>query len=354
MSELATCSECAGAIALSAKTCPHCGADGPATKKAAQDKLHGCFGCLGAIIAIVLLAFGYRLYTKHYQKPKPSKPIQINPQQHRKVIPQTSPKKEAIRADTKIICNRFSVRAALKGNALTLSLDTDLPDNTGLGVTASRVYYEKGKPSAYSVAYFYENKTTVADWRTEKTIVLDNEKWSSDLRAKQKKLAKINMGFDVEKISDNIKIRMTVPYPQQDPRFGKDLENVVGDAVTIKWKEKHISEKIELPYSMEDRVAGKSPYPNINKRALELGKTYKLSKKTPLMPAYDLSLVRKSGQPMRTIPLGGTIKILQTISKGGTPWYEVAAKDANGNPVGIGRGWVNSIALLSQDLQIVE
>jgi hypothetical protein len=85
---------------------------------------------------------------------------------------------------------------------------------------------------------------------------------------------------------------------------------------------------------------------------LHVGKTYRLSTETPLMPELSPTDPMQALERVKQIGLGGTITVLKIGDKGGTPWYEVQAKQADG--VRLGRGWVNSIALLGQDIGVVK
>ncbi len=54
---------------------------------------------------------------------------------------------------------------------------------------------------------------------------------------------------------------------------------------------------------------------------------------------------------MTYIPADGTIRVAAVREKRDTPWYRVSAFSPSGDP--IGQGWVNSSALLGQDISIV-
>ena len=88
--------------------------------------------------------------------------------------------------------------------------------------------------------------------------------------------------------------------------------------------------------------------------ALVVGATYRLSSPspgTPLMPRLDPIGVEDL-LAVRYIPAGGTMTILQTAKQRHPasiyPWYFVNAESSGG--FDLGTGWVNSMALLDQDL----
>ncbi len=83
--------------------------------------------------------------------------------------------------------------------------------------------------------------------------------------------------------------------------------------------------------------------------ALVVGATYRLSSPspgTPLMPRLDPIGVEDL-LAVRYIPAAGTMTILQTAERR-HPWYFVKAESPGG--FDLGTGWVNSIALLGEDL----
>ena len=50
------------------------------------------------------------------------------------------------------------------------------------------------------------------------------------------------------------------------------------------------------------------------------------------------------------MPPGSKIRVLRSVKVTGGLWYEVIATDARSRR--IGKGWVNSIALLGQNLEV--
>ena len=78
---------------------------------------------------------------------------------------------------------------------------------------------------------------------------------------------------------------------------------------------------------------------------LQIGSTYRISRQTMLMPEG-----RNSVDPMtaigrvRKISPGSTIRVID-IDRNGQPWYEVR--------VGSNSGWINGMALMGQDIQLV-
>lgn len=250
-------------------------------------------------------------------------------------------------ADAQVVCNKFKLVTKVKGSTLDLSVDTDLPDNTVLMVSVSRSYLEKGNQSAYSVDYFSE-KSTVGKWESKHRISIASEKWKSALRAKQEKMSGLGLGFDVASISDKITVRMVVPINQPDPRFGKRNSKLTGKAVRTTGL-RVVKDEIEIDYPLDSPPVGKSPFPSLNPLELEVGQTYIVSKQTPLVPSHSPADPIAALQKMKQIPKWGVFKVLETVKKKGNPWYKVVALDQRKKR--IGTGWINSMALLGQELK---
>lgn len=249
-------------------------------------------------------------------------------------------------ADAQVVCNKFKLVTKVKGSTLDLSVDTELPDNTVVMVSVSRSYLEKGNPDIYSVDYFSE-KSTVGKWKSRHRIFVDSEEWKSSLRTKQEKMSRLGLGFDVASISDKISVRMVVPINQPDPRFGELNSKLTGKAVTTTGL-RVVEDEIELNYPLESPPVGKSPFPSLNPLELEIGQTYILSEQTPLMPSHSPVDPIAALQKMKQIPKGGVFKVLETFKKRGNPWYKVVAFDQRKKR--IGTGWINSTALIGQEL----
>ena len=82
---------------------------------------------------------------------------------------------------------------------------------------------------------------------------------------------------------------------------------------------------------------------------LRTGQAFFVSKETPLMPEIEPADPLAALQRMKQIPKGGAFKISEIRKKGTSPWYRVVAIDQNKKR--IGDGWINSTALLGQDLK---
>ena len=249
--------------------------------------------------------------------------------------------------ETQIVCDEFELVTKVTGSTLDLSIDTDLPDNTVVMVSVSRSYWEKDNSAAYSVDYFSE-KSIIGKWKSKHRIPIASEKWKSALRAKQEEMSRLGLGFDVAFISDKITVRMVVPINQPDPRFGDRNANLSGKAVRTKGI-RVVEDEIEIDYPLDSPPVGKSPFPSLNPLELEIGQAYTVSKQTPLMPSHSPANPIAAMQQIKQIPKGGGFKVLEMVRKKTNPWYKVTAFDQR--KIQIGTGWINSTALLGQELK---
>lgn len=180
----------------------------------------------------------------------------------------------------KIVCDKFNLKVTLDGQLLKVSVDTDLPDNTRLMVSVSRLFNIVCDQEEYLIHYLDE-KSTVGQWRGGKTLLLDNNKWLSqlvDLEAKwhnieianQKFMSdysnrrippewkeSLNKKYEVDKISSSITCRMVVPINQLDPRFGWRNKNLVGTAVSTE-DLRIVEDEVQIRYPLKKSPTGRS------------------------------------------------------------------------------------------------
>ncbi len=249
-------------------------------------------------------------------------------------------------------CDRFEVKAIMKGESVELVLDTDLPDDAAVMLSAHRTYREKGNNPNYLIDYF-SKKLRVGDLRHAFSIPVGDKKAIARFEAKRDKFATIGMAGEIESISDYIDVHLVVPVGQPNPAFGRRNENLRGKMVkagksglrVVEWEKRFLSPLARRP-SMQATLA--------DPQRLTPGASYRLSARTPLMPEFEPADAMAAIGKMKHVPGGGTIMVRSMRQRGHalkTPWYQVQAKDAQGRA--IAEGWVNSIALIGQRVQIV-
>ena len=160
------------------------------------------------------------------------------------------------------------------------------------------------------------------------------------------------MAREIESISAYIDLHLVVPVNQPNPAFGRMNKKLRGEMVKVRagmrfveWKKRFLSPLGTRP-STQARLA--------DPQRLTLGASYRLSARTPLMPEFEPADPMAAIGKMKHVPAGGTITVRSMRQRGHTlktPWYQVQAKDSQGRA--IAEGWVNSIALIGQRVQIV-
>ena len=260
----------------------------------------------------------------------------------------TYEEKASKEASAQVVCNEFKLVTKVTDSTLELSVNTDLPDNAVVMVSVSRSYLEKGNSDRYSLDYFSE-KSTIGKWKLEHRISIASENWENALRTKQEKMSRIGLGFDVASISDKITVRMVVPVNQPDPRFGELNSNLIGKAVRASGNIRVVEDEIEISYPLDSPPVGSSPFPSLHPLELKNGQAYIVSKQTPLIPSLNPADPMAAIQQMKQIPKGGVFEVIETVKKENSPWYKVIA--FNQRKQRIGTGWINSTALLGQELK---
>ena len=247
-----------------------------------------------------------------------------------------------------VACDTFTIKSKVDGSSLTFHLDTDLPDDTDVMVSVSRVYQQKGEDSNFSLAY-YSAKSVVSELKNPKKIELDNAKWSRDLEAKNTKLSRLGLGFEVSIVSPVVEVSMVVPIYQDNPAFGENNSKLTGKIVRAT-ELRIVESKTAFDYKIVlGQDAGKRP-PSLDPFSLDVGRAYISSKDTPLMPYHSPGDPLTALNEVKTIPKTGAFKVLEFFSKKGTRWYKVEAFDSNMKDMGT--GWINSTALVGQKLNV--
>lgn len=246
-----------------------------------------------------------------------------------------------------VVCDKFDMKWKVSGDTLDLSLDTDLPVNTVLIVSVARSYFEKGNTSEWSHDYFSE-RSTVGKWKKTHKISIDSDKWKSSLRGKQKKLSRVGLGFQVASISQKISISMVVPIYQPNPEFGEKNSKLTGKAVRRNGL-RVVKKKVEIQSPLDFKAGGEKPLPSLDPRALDIAATYIVSRRTALMPYHTPADPIAAIRRMKQIPKGGSFKVLQVYKKKTNPWYKVRASGKDKKS--LGTGWINSTALVGQQLE---
>lgn len=230
----------------------------------------------------------------------------------------------------------FKINSSLNGNSIDISISTDLPDNTKISLSVNRSYWEKGdSETEYNKDYFSE-EGTVGQWKNTRTIVLKKQIWQNSITEYQNEMAKLGLGFDVAKISDSISVYAVV--------LSKNIPEPIFKETKMALTE------VKLFYPFNGKIEIESKYEN--SQSLKIGKTYSLSKTTPLMPELNPSDPIKALEKVKQLESENRVKILTIDKKSNMPWYKVKAFTKKNKSVGI--GWINSTSLIGQELRVIE
>ena len=261
------------------------------------------------------------------------------------VIQQIKPDKPV--KQEKIHCEKFELMQTIEGDVLNLSLNTDLPDFTDIMVSVSRSYKEKGDDeSTYSIDYLSE-KSTVKKWRSQQEISISDKVFKDKLQKKMNEMSKLGMPFQTSTISQQIEVSFVVPVNQSNPIFGKRNENLHSNLISPSGLRTIRRESI-INKPLGSKVASIRAT-KVSANDLQKEGVYTISKETPLMPEFEPADPTTSLTKMKKLPPGSVITVLSIRMKGNSPWYHVKAKAATGKS--IGEGWINSIALIGQDIK---
>ena len=207
--------------------------------------------------------------------------------------------------------------------AITLSIDTTLPDDTEVMVQVMRLYQStmSGESNDYLHAYFIE-KGWVSQWKTPRQIRTDDAVWAKTLKEKQDQLSRLSTFtvFEVGSIYPQIEIWANA---YSKPSMKSEI-------------------RVSRPYMDSVQVQKHSSMTSWD--GLEAGRSYRLFREaTPLMATHPQSGARaKMAALSKTVylPAGTVIHVEQKIEIPGR-WYYVSVPDRSGL-----KGWVNASALI--------
>jgi len=87
-------------------------------------------------------------------------------------------------------------------------------------------------------------------------------------------------------------------------------------------------------------------FPDQPEKSLRVGQVFRLTKETPLMPELEPADPLKAIGKIQRLTPRTTIKVLEVSMPRQTPWYFVEARSTSRKL--LGKGWINSIALVGQ------
>ena len=242
----------------------------------------------------------------------------------------------------KIVCNKFTLNARIKGNDLLLAVDTDLPDYAKVAVSVGRIYYEVGNKEAYSHPYFSKTEP-VGSWRKPRRIALDAAAWKTSLVEHQRKMNRVGGGleFGIGKIDKHIEVSAFLNAIENDPRLGG-----IGNPKVVRNVNPHAEKKLLFPLlgSYSSLRSKFGAWDN-----LKVGVKYRLSKITTVVSAIPGTPEARRNFLSTKLSAGEVIQISQVIHNKNDLFYRAALAEDPSLEF-----FINSVVLIQQNLQVVQ
>ena len=242
----------------------------------------------------------------------------------------------------KIVCNKFTLNARIKGNDLLLAVDTDLPDYAKVAISVRRIYYEVGNEEAYSHPYFSKTEP-VGSWRNPRRIALDAAVWKASLVEHQRAMSRIGGGldFNIGKIDKYIEVSVFLNALDNDPRLGGFRNPKVVRNVNPYTDKKLLFPLAGSYSSLRSKFAA---WDN-----LKVGVKYRLSKTTTVVSAIPGTPEAWRNFLYTELPAGEVVQISQVINYKNDLFYRAALAEDPSIEF-----FINSVVLIQQNLQVVQ
>lgn len=133
-------------------------------------------------------------------------------------------------------CEQFEVSATFEPNVtetvrrVKISVKTDLPNTTHLMVSIERSFVNAVDNKERTILYM-EEKSTVAEWRADRVVDLDQTKWQAKLEEARATLRKFGQKLALTRLDEFVTVSFVVPVNQPDERFGLRNANLIGAMV---------------------------------------------------------------------------------------------------------------------------
>ena len=245
-----------------------------------------------------------------------------------------------------ITCDQFDIIYKITEEKLYFSIKTDLPDNINISVSVFRSFLQNNEEHSFD--YYSKSDGTVSDYRKEHSIDINSKIWLERLKKNEEDLSRLGMSGEVTSISKNITISAIVPIMGQP----KGIDKFQGKATTtnifgtnIRTVEKEVS--VLYPLNSDDKIGSNISLDPMN---LDIGQKYILSDSASLMPHYEP--VNDWFSKIINMPKGSIFKVLRKTKNGNKIWYKA---EYLGNTESFSKiGWINSTALLGQQLKAIK
>jgi hypothetical protein len=250
-----------------------------------------------------------------------------------------------------VTCDTFEIVADLRGDTLSLRLETDLPDAADIMISVSRLWFDKNNPDKIYVRDYFSQKSKVANWRTGNTCSVADQVFEKSLQEQIDMMASVGIPVEVASVADEIEVSFVLPINQSSPAFGERNSNLNGSLVPVAELKAIRAEKtIQRPLG---KKSSEMPKPRTaSHNTLEIGLSYRLSHETPLMPEIEPMDPLDAITRKISIPASSKISIQAEKKNTRGTWYRAEAYGLDGRR--IGEGWINSVALMGQNITRTE
>jgi hypothetical protein len=145
-----------------------------------------------------------------------------------------------------IVCDKFDLSYDFQDQVLLVSLDTDLPDFTEVGISVSRDYTEVATESTTNATYsldYFSAQIKLSSLSQPLEIDVSDAVWFEKSEAHQKEMEALDkeygtgddpatrFAYEVETIAEVITIRAVVHTNQPSMKFGEKNKNLIGQKV---------------------------------------------------------------------------------------------------------------------------
>ena len=240
---------------------------------------------------------------------------------------------------------------------IKITINTNFPDGTNLNINIGREYNVKGETETYA-GNLLDKDFSVVNGKYDTIIIINDTEWYNEHQRLARALP--NDIHPVTKISDKITIDVLYTAAATQPENVIKILGTRGEFVTGEGSEHfgtgtagrltllRVTKNFNFP--REGNFKKQSEYGSY--QSLKKDVTYSISKETPLMPEFEPADPIAAMSNIKYLNAGSRIKILAIKSNNNFPWYEVMVMNKIGES--IGKGWINSTALIGQEILVIK
>ena len=126
-----------------------------------------------------------------------------------------------------VVCGKFDATVTISDHVVSLSLETDLPDDTNISISITRDYYQSGSRESYS-EYYFSGTVNAIGVSQVRQVNFQDEVWFNALQKRKDIMARIGGPFREQRIAQYITVQFLVPVNQDNEMFGSRNANLEG------------------------------------------------------------------------------------------------------------------------------